>query len=58
MNLYKKVVELLEKAMDTGEYFNPHFTDGVIELVEDYSASEESLISEKLSKWSTNMWSR
>jgi hypothetical protein len=56
MDLKGELIQLLEKAMNSKEYFNPKMIDGVIEGIIDVYGDEA--ISPEIDKWASNMWSR
>jgi hypothetical protein len=58
MNLSEELIIILEKAMAEDTYFNPHIIDGVLTGIETGDPRADELISDKLSKWANNMWSR
>lgn len=56
MDLKEELIILLNKAMDSKEYFNPTLIESVMDgIIQVYG---EDAISDDLDKWSTNMWSR
>lgn len=59
MDLHKELIQLLEKAKCTDEYFNPFLLDGVVEAIRDtYSGDFDKLFSDELHDWIVGMYSR
>lgn len=59
MDLHKELIQLLEKAKETDEYFNPFLLDGVVEAIRDtYPGDFDKLISNELCDWIVGMYSR
>ena len=58
MYVAKELIEVLEKAMETNEYFNPHIINGVIESIQDGDPDSKNIISNELLNWAYKMWSR
>ena len=58
MDLSKELVAVLEKAKQTGGYFNPFIIQGVIDGIQDGCQDADEIISDDLNEWATNMFSR
>lgn len=60
MDLHKELIQLLEKAKETDEYFNPFLLDGVVEAIRNTYPGEDvdKLISNELHDWIVGMYSR
>jgi hypothetical protein len=56
--LAKELIAVLEKAKQTGEYFNPFIIQGVIGGIQDGCPEADEIITDDLSKWASNMLSR
>ena len=56
MDLAQELVDLLRKAKDSDEYFNPNTTDGVIDAIR--LGYGDEAVPDDICKWSTDMWSR
>lgn len=54
MDLKQEIQDLLKKAKDSGEYFNPYFLAALIETLE----GGEFEVDDDLHLWVRNMWSR
>ncbi len=55
MNLEMEIIELLKKAKDTGEYFNPRVIADILDIV---AVTDENLIPDDVQEWASNMWGR
>ena len=58
MNLSQELINVLEKAMKTNEYFNPFIISGVLNGIQKGCPEADRLISEELYEWAQSMWSR
>lgn len=58
MDLSKELIAVLQKAKDDGSYFSPWTIQGVLEAIYDGDPFAEEKISDELSKWAVNMFSR
>jgi len=58
MNLSKELINVLEKAKESGEYFNPYIIQGVLNGIEEGCPEADKLISKELHEWAQDMWSR
>lgn len=58
MNLSQELINVLEKAKETNEYFNPYIIQGVLNGIEEGCPKANELISRELEKWAQDMWSR
>lgn len=58
MNFSKELIQVLEKAKDSKEYFNPFLLFGIINSIMDYDPEGYSLVSKDLLDWAEQMFSR
>lgn len=58
MDLAKELISVLEKAKQTGEYFNPFVIQGVLGGIYEGCPQADEIITDDLSKWASNMFSR
>lgn len=56
MNLYKELEDLLVKAKESNEYFNPRVLSKLYEIIE--SHNDEYDDDWVINDWIQNMWSR
>ena len=54
MDLTQEIIVLLNRAKESGDYYNPHF----LSEIEDALAGMGIELNEDLEKWIQNMWSR
>lgn len=55
MDLQKELLELLTRAKESGEYFNPHLLMGILDSIS-VTSGEEGL--DEFYNWATKMFSR
>ena len=58
MDLAKELILVLEKARQTNEYFNPFVIQGVLAGIQEGCLQADALITDELSRWASNMYSR
>ncbi len=58
MDLTKELMAVLEKAKQSGEYFNPFIIQGVLDGIHEGCPQADKIITDDLSKWASNMFSR
>ena len=58
MDLHKELIQLLERAKATDEYFNPHLLSDILTAIENTHFSDDNIIPDELNKWAQDMWSR
>ena len=58
MNLSQELINVLEKAKESGEQLNPYIIQGVLNGIQEGCPEVDELISYELEKWAINMWSR
>lgn len=56
MNISQELINVLEKAMKTNEYFNPHIISGVLNGIQEGCPEADKLVSRELYEWAYNMW--
>lgn len=58
MDLAKELVAVLEKAKQSGEYFNPFIIQGVLNGIHEGCQRADEIITDDLSNWASDMISR
>ena len=58
MDLAKELIAVLEKAKQSGKYFNPFIIQGVLDGIHDGCPQADEIITDGLSNWASDMFSR
>ncbi len=56
-NLFDGIISVLESAMETEMYFNPHVLKGILDTLDEFYFADRD-IPEEILKWAEDMWSR